>query len=61
MDNTNKKIAIIIFAILAVGIAIFSVTRTITSQMPRDAGPLGGGKINPNSPGGKAGTISGSD
>jgi hypothetical protein len=44
MSDDQKKIVIIVVAIIAIGVAIFSVTRTVTADQPHNAGPLGGYK-----------------
>jgi hypothetical protein len=44
MSDGQKKILIIIAALVAIGIAVFSVTRTVTMDAPHNAGPLGGYK-----------------
>lgn len=53
MSDGQKKLAIIVFVVAAIAIAIFSVTRTITADMPHNAGPLGGKASN----GGGKGTL----
>jgi hypothetical protein len=55
MSDSNKKMIAIIVVVLAVVIAIFSITRTVQSTQPKDAGPLGGSSGAPSDlPGGKS-------
>lgn len=53
MSDTTKKIAMVVVVVVALGIAIFSITRTIVAEQPVNAGPLGGGTVDPSNPGAK--------
>lgn len=54
MSESTKKAAVIVVVVLAVLLAVFSITRTVMSSQPRDAGPLGGKSGAPSDlPGGK--------
>jgi hypothetical protein len=58
---TPKKIGMIVGAVVAIALAIVFIGRTIQNSQPHDEGVLGGGKVDPNNAGLKAGTMAAPD
>ena len=53
MTDSMKKMLVIGAVVLAVVLCIVSISHTVMSNQPHDAGRLGGGVADPAHPGGK--------